>query len=444
MKRRSSRMVALALFCLLTLFACAPSPTQTTPDTTLAIPTPTATAEPTPDTKKTLTVWHLWSTDSDANAKSFAKVLADWQALNPDVKVIIEATENEAYKTKIKTAINANEAPDVFFAWGGGFAKPFAEAGALLPLDEYLADGTKERLVAGALDNYTYDNKVYGLPFIQWVGALYCNETLFQKYGVKMPTTQEELLQAVATFRSHNIVPLAVGAKDGWPAMLYQNAYAIRTAGAARCNAALAGSATFDSPEFVASAKLLDDLIKAGAFAPDALSKSYDEAKMPFLNGETPMIFQGSWLAGEIQDETLSHVKGQVKALNWPALSDNQDTAHQMLGGSVDGFMVSNTTTDKELAADFVKYFAENMSRESFRLGAGVAMWKIDMTGITVDPLVAQIIDIADNANGSVLAWDTFLTGETADKHKSLVQEIFAGSITPENFASDMATLQKP
>lgn len=117
--------------------------------------------------KKTLNVWNLWTTESDANAKSFNIVLKQWQALHPDVDVVIDATENEAYKTKIKTAMAANEVPDVFFAWGGGFAKPFVEAGQVLALDDYLADGTKDRLLGGALDNVTYDGKTYGLTFIQ-------------------------------------------------------------------------------------------------------------------------------------------------------------------------------------------------------------------------------------------------------------------------------------
>ncbi|MFA9380093.1 MAG: extracellular solute-binding protein [Acetanaerobacterium sp.] len=112
----------------------------------------------------------------------------------------MDATENEAYKTKIKTAIAANEAPDVFFSWGGGFAKPFAEAGALLPLDEYLADGTKDRMLPGTADNKTYDGKTYGFPFIMWVGTLFFNQEMFETNGLTLPSTNDELLAAVAGF----------------------------------------------------------------------------------------------------------------------------------------------------------------------------------------------------------------------------------------------------
>ncbi len=393
--------------------------------------------------KKTLNVWHLWTTESDANAKSFNIVLKQWQELHPDVEVVIDATESEAYKTKLKTAMAANEVPDVFFAWGGGFAKPFVEAGQVLALDDYLADGTKDRLLGGALDNVTYGGKTYGLTFIQWVGTLYCNKEMFDANGVKIPTTNDELLAAVAAFKAKGIVPFTVGAKDGWPAMFYQNVYAVRTAGAKLSNEALSGASTFNAPEFVQSAKYLDDLVKAGAFDPGALALTYDEAKIPFLAGQVPMIYQGSWLAGEIQDPALSQVVDKVVAVNWPSIADGKGEAAEILGGAIDSLMVSNNAKDKELAVEFVKYITENMSRESFKLGAGIATWKIDMTGITVSPLVQNIIDFASKSTGSVLAWDTFLSGEAAERHKSLVQEIFAGQLTPENFAVEMEKLQQ-
>ena len=393
--------------------------------------------------KKTLNVWHLWTTESDANAKSFNIVLKQWQELHPDVEVVIDATENEAYKTKLKTAMAANEVPDVFFAWGGGFAKPFVEAGQVLALDEYLADGTGDRLLGGALDNVTYGGQTYGLTFIQWVGTLYCNKEMFDANGVAIPTTNDELLAAVEAFKAKGIVPFTVGAKDGWPAMFYQNVYAVRTAGAALSNEALSGATTFNAPEFVASAKYLDDLVKAGAFHPGALALTYDEAKIPFLSGQVPMIYQGSWLAGEIQDPALSQVVDKVIAVNWPGIADGKGEATQILGGAIDSLMVSNNAKDKELAVEFVKYITENMSRESFRLGAGIATWKIDMTGIEVSALVQNIIDFASKSTGSVLAWDTFLSGEAAERHKSLVQEIFAGQKTPEEFAAEMEKLQK-
>ena len=193
------------------------------------------------DGPTTIKVWTLWTdTTDDINAVAFRKALETAKTDLPDIVIEHDATANEAYKTKIKTAMAANEAPDVFFAWGAGFVKQFVDAGKVEPLDEYLADGTAERIKGGANTNFVFGGETYGVTFSQWVASLYCNKALFDEYGVKIPETYDELMQAVKTFNANDVYPITVGGKDKWPAMFWQNALAVRTAGAETCNAALA------------------------------------------------------------------------------------------------------------------------------------------------------------------------------------------------------------
>ncbi len=387
-----------------------------------------------------LNVWHLWTTDADANARSFNKVLEKYKEEHPNVEIELDASENEAYKTKIKTAMAANEGPDVFFSWGAGFAQPFVDAGQVLPLDEYLTPEQKENLLPSQTANITYNNKLYGLPFVSWIGILYCNQELFEQNDIKIPDTYEELLVAVEGFNSKGIVPFSVGAKDGWPLMFFQNILALRTAGAVGSNAALERKQAFNQPEFVQSAQLLSDLVQAKAFDEASLAYTYDEAKMAFLNAEVPMYYIGSWFANEVQNPETSLVKDKVVAKNFPSLANGKGNKDEFLGGAIDCFMVNNNTKHKEAAAEFAAYMAEHMAKESFLFGAGLPAWKIDTQGETIDPLVQQMVDLGNNSTGFVLAWDTKLSGEAAEKHKTLVQEVFAGSKTPQQFVDEMDT----
>lgn len=399
-------------------------------------------AAPASGEKVKLSVWHLWTTDADANAKSFSKVLEMYKKDHPNVEIEIDASENEAYKTKIKTAMAANEGPDVFFSWGAGFAKPFVDAGQVLPLEEYLTPEQKEKLLPSQTSNLTYGNKLYGLPFVSWVGVLYCNKEIFDQNNVKIPETYDDLLAAAKAFNAKGIVPMSVGAKDGWPLMFFQNILALRTAGAKASNDALDGAASFKQPEFTQSAQLLSDLVKAKVFDEGSLAFTEDEAKMSFLNGEVPMHYIGSWFAGEVQDEKTSLIKDKVVAKNFPSFANGKGDKDEFLGGAIDCFMVNNNTQHKKEAAEFVAYVTEHMARESFLLGAGVPAWKIDTTGETIDPLVQQIVDLANGSKGFVLAWDTKLSGEAAEKHKTLVQEVFSGTKTPDQFVEEMEALK--
>lgn len=390
-----------------------------------------------------VTVWTLWTDNPDVNAVAFRKALESAKTDLPGIVIEHDATENEAYKTKIKTAMAAGDAPDVFFAWGAGFVKPFVDAGKVVPLDQYLNDGTLQKMKGGANTNFTFDGKTYGLTFTQWVASLYCNKAIFDKYGVKLPDTYEDLLAAVKAFKAAGVIPITVGEKDRWPGMFWQNAFAIRTAGADASNAALGGKGSFNTPDFVRSAELLRDLVKAGGFVDGALGLDYNEGGALFLEGKAAMYYMGNWFAGDI----ASHPSGIVKdvvAKKFPTVSGGKGPATQFLGGSIDGLCVSQTAKDKDAAAKVVKYLMEQTSRNLAEAGEGLPTWRTD--GIVPkksNPVVTQIMDLIKDSSGYVLAWDTFLSGANADDHKNFVAAIFGQTMTPQDFAASMQAMNK-
>lgn len=393
--------------------------------------------------KTKVTVWTLWTDNPDVNAVAFRKALESAKTDMPDIVIEHDATENEAYKTKIKTAMAAGDAPDVFFAWGAGFVKPFVDAGKVVPLDDYLKDGTDRKMKGGANTNFIFGGKTYGLTFTQWVASLYCNKALFDKHGVKLPETYEDLLAAVKAFRAAGVIPITVGEKDRWPGMFWQNAFAIRTAGADASNAALAGRASFNTPDFVRSAQLLKDLVAAGGFVDGALGLDYNEGGALFLEGKAAMYYMGNWFAGDIAGHESGLVKNVV-AKKFPTISGGKGDATQFLGGSIDGLCVSQTAKDKAAAARVVKYLMEQTARNLASAGEGLPTWNTDdVKPAKTNPVVDQIMANLKGSSGYVLAWDTFLSGADADDHKNYVAAIFGGTMSPQEFASSMQRMNK-
>ena len=47
---------------------------------------------------------------------------------NPNVKITITILENEAFKTKLATAMQSGEPPDIFQSWDGGVLQEYATA----------------------------------------------------------------------------------------------------------------------------------------------------------------------------------------------------------------------------------------------------------------------------------------------------------------------------
>lgn len=390
--------------------------------------------------KITLDVWHLWITEDDGNSIAFAKALEAYEELHPEVEIRIDSTENEAYKTKLRTAFSSNEAPDVFFTWGSGFARPLVEAGLVSEITEYLEEEALSNINEDELTNFTFDDKLYGLPYISWLGILYCNAELFEAYDVQIPRTMDQLFLAIDSFRDEDIVPMSVGAKDTWAAMFYHNIATVRTAGVEEVKEALDGKRPFDDQPFQDGAQLVTELIERGAFDENSLAFTYDESKVAFLSGQVPMMYTGSWLAAEIKNPDLSSISGKVIGMNFPAI-DGGLYNDQFLGGAIDGLMVSESCENKEVAAEFVAFMAEKMSKESYLEGSGIPIWNVDTHDEEVSPLVQDILQLADNADEDIVAWDTYLTADDVNKYLDLIQELFEGNLSPKAFTENMNSI---
>lgn len=91
----------------------------------------------------TLTMWTI-ATESDSFHKPYLQAIKEFEKNHPGVKINMETFENESYKTKIKAAVAANELPDIFFTWSGGFSESFVSSGKVMCLDDYYKNYEKE------------------------------------------------------------------------------------------------------------------------------------------------------------------------------------------------------------------------------------------------------------------------------------------------------------
>ena len=55
----------------------------------------------------------------------------DYMAMHPNVKIEITVLENEAFKSKLTTVMQAGNPPDIFQSWGGGVMNEYVDAGLL-------------------------------------------------------------------------------------------------------------------------------------------------------------------------------------------------------------------------------------------------------------------------------------------------------------------------
>ena len=131
----------------------------------------------------TINWWHIANNEP---LKSIWKNAADqYHAQHPNVTIKITVLENEAFKAKLTTAMQAGKPPDVFQSWGGGTMNEQAQAGLI----KDITDDTKSwigTLNPAGVKLYQIDGKQYGVPYNLGVVGVWYNTALFKKAGIEV------------------------------------------------------------------------------------------------------------------------------------------------------------------------------------------------------------------------------------------------------------------
>ena len=387
------------------------------------------------DGKTVLKMWTI-ATESDAFHNAYVKAIEEYEAAHPDVIIEMETFENQAYKTKIKSAVAANELPDIFFTWGGGFSKSFVDAGKVLPLDTYYED-FKDELSEAAVSYTTYDGTLYGTTYVASISALFYNRALFEEKGLEAPETWEDLIEVCKVLKADDITPIAMSAKDTWVLAMTHDGLVLKSAGHDKVQSALTKEGqSYNDPDFIAAADKVQELLDMGAFSEGATGLSNDEAQATFTTGgSAAMYIMGSWTGGVISTDAENPEDFDVVPI--PVVSANAE-ATDFMGGAVDALMVNAETANPDIAANAAFELSRSVSKYAYLDEAGIAVWPKDYDVSSINPITAKLADYVDNATSFTLWFDTLMDAEDAGEYLALLQEFYAGNIDSQTFAERM------
>ncbi|WP_026836063.1 extracellular solute-binding protein [Eubacterium xylanophilum] len=383
----------------------------------------------------TLKMWTI-ATESDSFHQPYLDAIKDFEKAHPGVKIEMETFENEAYKTKIKAAVAANDLPDVFFTWAGGFSKSFVESGKVHCLDSYYSEYEKD-IPKAALANDVYDGKLYGSVTCTPVSVMWYNEKLFKDNGVEVPKTWDEFKAACQTFISKGITPIGTSVKDTWVLAMLHDGLALKSAGTEKVTKALTKQGqSYNDPDFVKAATCIKELVDMKAFIKGATGLSNDEASAEFYKEKVAMYFTGSWMGGSIMTDAKKPENFSVAPI--PVVNDQNAKVTDFMGGGSDTLMVSESSENKDLAAKAAFEITRSVSKYAYLSGAGIPAWKVDYDAKDVPQLTQKVADLAANATSYTLWFDTLMSSDDAGEYLTLLQALFSGDKSPQAFVQGM------
>ncbi len=237
--------------------------------------------------------------DTDENVqKEMEYVMKHLPEVLPNVDVKLEMSPGDAqtYETKVRTMISGGgEGLDVWWERGGSWAAPILESGSALPLDEYLNNSGYWDKVISSAKKPADDGHTYAVPFedIAYEIMLY-NKKIFKENNLEVPKTVSELKKVVETLAQTDIVPISVGAKDGWCAAMMVEGFAY-SIDPKITEKIVKGEGKFSDEPYAKATEVMKELLDMGAFSKNVALTGIDEALPMFETGKAAMMANGSW-----------------------------------------------------------------------------------------------------------------------------------------------------
>jgi raffinose/stachyose/melibiose transport system substrate-binding protein len=345
----------------------------------------------------TMDFWHNATTGP---GKAFwDKTVADFQTANPKVKIKIQQVQNEDLDGKLQTALNSGSAPDIFLQRGGGKMAAMVEAGQLKDITADISAATKQAVGEAALKTGQVDGKAYSVPVSILPGGLWYSKDLFAKAGVTTPPTTIEELNAAVTKLKANGTPIALGAKDAWPAAHWYYFFALRACSPAALDAA-AKDKTFTDACWTKAGEDLKAFADTKPFNEGFLTTSAQQGAGSsaglVANYKASMELMGAWDPGVIASLTKdTKPLPDLGYFPFPAVPGGQGDPAAIMGGA-DGYSCA-ADAPKE-CSDFLNYILTKDVQEGYYKAFNALPVSKEAQGAVTEDYLKAVLDAYNKA----------------------------------------------
>jgi multiple sugar transport system substrate-binding protein len=307
-----------------------------------------------------ITVWYF---EYEINAKADMQFIAGkFMEANPSVKVNLESPPIDQYHDRLITAVGAGEAPDLAMnatAW----MTELANAGALVDWETVTPKEFIATFVQNMLETGRFQGGLYGLPYLATSRAMFVNNDLYAKAGVKPADTWDQFV---------TVAQKTTRAKDGVYGLALQGAgvenfaawflYFLWSYGGEVFNQK--GDLIINSPEGVRALTLMGDLVnKYKVTQPNVTATDLAEQLNLFKSGKAASTITGPWMIGIM--------KSDAPKIPYSVVPIPQGSKRVTLGVT-DSLVLFKDSKNSAAAIEFAKFFMSPAMHTRWVSGRGM------------------------------------------------------------------------
>ena len=299
-----------------------------------------------------------------APKKAFEDIVAKFQAANPDIEVVLNTTEHEAFKTAIRTILAADKGPDVATWFAGNRMAGFVADGLFADISDVWASEGWDSSMASTMPSVSFNGKQYAVPYSYYQWGIYYRKDIYEANGISIPKTYDEFLDNCKKLKAKGIASVAIGTKYLWTAAGWFDYINMRTNGLDYHINLMLGKTKYTDQGVVNTFKNWARAIDAGCFMDDHQNYSWQEAQPPLINGEAASYLIGNFIVNNLPEETQAQLDFYQFPPIDPSLELGEDAPTEII------FMPANAQ-NVENGKKFMAFFAqpENLTAMNNVLG---------------------------------------------------------------------------
>ncbi|MBP5230120.1 MAG: carbohydrate ABC transporter substrate-binding protein [Clostridia bacterium] len=290
-----------------------------------------------------------------------------FKAYYPNVEITY--TKVDDYNNSIATVLNGNDAPNIFFSFSWMIGNSAYDT--VFDHMENLADaslGLNLDCIRPGLLNRDSQGRVLTVPIFSTSYGMLINDDLFQKEGLKVPTTLQELYDVCAAFKEKGYESPMMGYSAKSSGCLMNTvAYPIFAGTLAEHPEMVARANQLDSAagEYMRPAlETLSQLIEKGCInleKCDLISDNYTEVILRFYEGDVPMmICTGDTVSGTKKRESQSEAFTAHPFSYSFAPIPTTDKGGYFLDSPSVQFSVNNACDNLDMTNEFMRFLITN------------------------------------------------------------------------------------
>lgn len=360
-------------------------------------------------------------------------------------RINVKTYSTEQLKDKLEVSLVCKELPDIFAVWGGSYPDFLFDAGACIPVQDYIKK-------SGLHFKQSYvrpykDGNNYIIPcLVEAYGVTYCNTSLMSQMGLEMPKSWDELVGFVKQVEKYNrehhtdYAAIELGDKDNWLGELLYTTIVNRIDPYAQERLA-DGTAVPTDSVYAQAAEKLCMLRNMGAFPDNYLETGEVEAIENFVEGKALLFPHQSTIVYYLMERMGSDA---FSVEQFPCCADTWDPDYDSYIMDINhtqmpGLCISSDTKYADEAAKLCLDFAQEVNERNVTEYGYLDI--MEESGLKcpkeLPEPVKQFRAMIRNAKKYTPLWYAVLDKEDGDNWRNLTKRLFGGTVTVSEFTKE-------